>query len=184
MLSQRRSMSQNHGNKSHAQAWSTLFVSPGNFVFIIITNKLFCLYLQCILLYYIQHMLSNWWHCFLHFAVLYKWVFFSCSALSSQGHHSSFTPLFIHWVHCLICIVLVCVRTARGFYCSHLYNSLCLHTYVRSHWMPRLFLSAWHSHTQTHFKWGQMWRSLMMAQSAELSESMVVGALTRDELKS
>lgn len=37
----------------------------------------------------------------------------------------------------------------KGFHCSHLDNSLCLYAHIYR--MPRLFLSVWLSHTQTHF---------------------------------
>ncbi len=46
---------------------------------------------------HLQHLLSNWWRCFLDFLVLFLFacVFWSCSALSSLGHRSILLRLLL-----------------------------------------------------------------------------------------
>ncbi len=56
------------------------------------TKQRNALQIKCIWLYceHLQHLLSNWWRCFLDLLVLFLFacVFWSCSALSSLGHRN------------------------------------------------------------------------------------------------
>ncbi len=70
-------------------------------------NKILCLvvlwafavcFFICLCCEHLQHVLSNWWRCFLDLLLLFLFacVFWSCSALSSLGH-CSWTQKKIFW---------------------------------------------------------------------------------------
>ncbi len=83
---------------------------------------------------HLQHLLSNWWRCFLDLLVLFLFahVFWSCSALSSLGHHTKwfiilfFTAnLLVHMDGLWLTNLLITLFTSAPFL-GQLYVSLSL----------------------------------------------------------
>ncbi len=73
---------------------------------------------------HLQHLLSNWWRCFLDLLVLFLFacVFWSCSALSSLGHRIMgpyHTPGTMQHQARYKCFLLVSARRSYNFHVLH-----------------------------------------------------------------